>query len=67
MLPGFNFNAVLGFFSAHRNAGAVMWLSNDKVCDDQLRIYGDFYYADVKTHDELAPSATGPFELPGQV
>jgi len=36
-----------------------------KVCEDRLRIFGDFYYADVKTHDELAPSATGPFETPG--
>jgi len=39
---------------------------NGKICDDQLQLYGDFYYADVNSHDELAPNATGPFELPGQ-
>ena len=39
---------------------------NGKICNDQLQLYGDFYYADVKSHDELAPTATGPFELPGQ-
>src|SRR5262249_10300141 len=38
---------------------------NDKICGDQLQLYGDFYYADVKTHDELAPDATGSFETPG--
>src|SRR5207253_8452247 len=37
-----------------------------KICDDQFRIFGDFYYVDAKTHDELAPIATGNFETPGQ-
>src|SRR5439155_4121945 len=36
-----------------------------KICDDQFRIFGDFYYVDAKTHDELAPEATGNFETPG--
>ncbi|PYL05967.1 MAG: hypothetical protein DME33_14940, partial [Verrucomicrobia bacterium] len=38
-----------------------------KICDDQFRIFGDFYYVDAKTHDELAPTATGDFETPGRV
>src|SRR5207247_3297864 len=38
-----------------------------KICDDQLRIFGDFFYVDAKTHDELAPIATGNFETPGQI
>src|SRR5205085_10569055 len=37
-----------------------------KVCDDQFRIYGDFYYVDAKTHDELAPTATNDFEQSGR-
>src|SRR5207302_6074249 len=34
--------------------------------DDQLQIYGDFYYNDVKSHDELAPNATNDFITKGQ-
>src|SRR5207247_5221115 len=36
-----------------------------KICDDQLRLFGDFYYVDAKSHDELAPDATGSFQTPG--
>jgi iron complex outermembrane recepter protein len=38
-----------------------------KVCGDEIVFYGDFNYQDVKTHYELAPSATGNFETPGNV
>ena len=38
-----------------------------KRCDDQLVIYGDLFYQNVKTHNELAPSATGSFQTTGQV
>src|SRR5438034_2748740 len=65
LLPGFNFNAFSGSFPTQERWGGYAAFEH-KVCDDQLRIYGDFYYADVKTRDELAPSATGPFEIPGQ-
>jgi iron complex outermembrane recepter protein len=64
LLPGFNFNAFAGSFPDQERWGGYAAFE-DKVCDDQLRIYGDFYYADVKTHDELAPNATGPFQTPG--
>lgn len=37
-----------------------------KICDDQLVAYADFFDQKVKTRYELAPSATGPFEVPGQ-
>ena len=33
----------------------------------QVVIYGDIIYQNAKSHDELAPSATGPFQTPGQV
>ena len=38
-----------------------------KICGDQLLIYGDFFYQDVKTHYDIAPAATGPFQTPGNV
>jgi hypothetical protein len=34
---------------------------------DQLVIYGDLYYQNAASHDELAPSATGSFQTAGQV
>ena len=40
--------------------------ATDKICADQLVAYGDFSYQKVKTRYELAPSATGPFQVPGQ-
>ena len=64
LLPGFNYNAFAGSFPDQERWGGYAAFSH-KVCDDQLVIFGDFYYADVKTHDELAPPATGPFENPG--
>jgi len=64
VLPGFNFNAFSGSFPEQERWGGYAAF-NDKICDDQLQLYADFYYADVKSHDELAPQATGPFEVPG--
>jgi iron complex outermembrane receptor protein len=37
-----------------------------KICGDQLVAYADFFDQKVKTRYELAPSATGPFSVPGQ-
>jgi iron complex outermembrane recepter protein len=64
LLPGFNFNAFSSSFPEQERWGGYAAFEH-RVWDDQLRIYGDFYYADVKTHDELAPPATGAFETPG--
>ena len=64
-LPGFNFNAVSGSFPESERWGGYTAFTH-KVCGDQLQIYGDFYYADVKQHDELAPIATGSFQTKGQ-
>src|SRR5438874_12400926 len=63
LLPGFNFNAFAGSFPTEERWGGYTAFE-DKICDDQFRIFGDFYYARVKTHDELAPPATAPFEAP---
>src|SRR5713101_7243485 len=65
LLPGFNFNSTSSSFPTQERWGGYAAF-NDKICDDQLQIYGDFFYVDGKTHDELAPSATGDFETPGQ-
>ena len=66
ILPGFNFNLYAGSYPKQERWGGYAAFEH-KICDDQLRIFGDFYYVDAKTHDELAPSATGPFELPGRL
>ena len=66
VLPGFNFNAFSGSYPEQERYGGYASF-NDKVCDDQFQIYGDFYYTKVKTHNELAPGATGSFFTPGSV
>jgi iron complex outermembrane receptor protein len=63
LLPGFNFNAFASSFPEQERWGGYVSF-NDKICGDQLQLYGDFFYDDVKSHDELAPSATGDFETP---
>src|SRR6184192_3091759 len=64
ILPGFNFNLYAGSYPKQERWGGYAALEH-KICDDQLRIFVDFYYVDAKTHDELAPEATGNFETPG--
>jgi iron complex outermembrane recepter protein len=64
LLPGFNFDLFAGSFPEQERWGGYAAF-NDKICDDQVQLYGDFYYDDVKGHDELAPNATGNFETPG--
>lgn len=62
----FNFNAVSGSYPEQERYGGYVSF-NDKVCEDMVQIYGDFYYTKVKTHNELAPGATGSFFTPGSV
>jgi iron complex outermembrane receptor protein len=62
----FNFNAVSGSYPEQERYGGYVSF-NDKVCQDQVQLYGDFYYTKVKTHNELAPGATGSFFTPGSV
>jgi iron complex outermembrane receptor protein len=66
ILPGFNFNLYSGSYPKQERWGGYAAFEH-KICDDQLRIFGDFYYVDAKTHDELAPTATGNFELPDRL
>ncbi len=62
----FNYNAVSGSYPEQERWGGYASF-NDKICEEQVQLYGDFYYEDVKTHNELAPTATGSFFTPGQV
>jgi iron complex outermembrane recepter protein len=63
--PGFNFNlTALSLPSTERYGG---YLSADhKIFGDQLVLYADGYYENVKTHNEAAPPATGSFQTKGQ-
>ncbi|MDQ6765808.1 MAG: TonB-dependent receptor, partial [Verrucomicrobiota bacterium] len=66
ILPGFNFNQFsLSFPESERYGGYVAM--DHKFFGDSLVVYGDAMYQNVKTHNELAPPATGSFETPGQI
>src|SRR5438445_4964970 len=63
--PGFNFNQFSLSFPESERYG--VWLSADhKVFGDQLVVYADGFYQNVKTRDELAAPATGSFQTLGQ-
>ena len=64
ILPGFNFNLYSSSWPQQERWGGYAAFEH-KICDDQLRLFGDFYYVDAKTHDELASDATGNFVTPG--
>src|SRR5205085_3201728 len=54
----FNFNQFSLSFPESERYG--LYLSADhKILGDQLVVYADGYYQNVKTHNELAPAATG--------
>ena len=64
-LPGFNFNEFsLSFPESERYGGYLS--ASHKIFGDQLVAYADGYYQNVKTHNELAPPATGNFQTAGQ-
>jgi iron complex outermembrane recepter protein len=60
----FNYNAYSDSLpDSERYGGFVN--AEHKIFGDQLILEGDLFYQNVKTHYELAPSATGPFQFPG--
>src|SRR6266478_218606 len=65
LLPGFNFNMFASSFPESERYGGYL-AAEHKVFGDQLVAYGDFYYENVKTHNEAAPPATGNFQTLGQ-
>src|SRR6266446_7600317 len=63
--PGFNFNQFSLSFPESERYG--VYLSGDhKIFGDQMVVYADGFYQNVKTHNELAPPATGSFQTLGQ-
>jgi iron complex outermembrane recepter protein len=62
----FNFNQFSSSYPQIENYGGFVAFDH-KWFGDQLVIYGDLYYQNASSHDELAPSATGSFQTAGQV
>jgi iron complex outermembrane receptor protein len=63
--PGFNFNLFASSLPESERYGG--YLSADhKFFGDQMVLYADGYYQNVKTHNEAAPPATGNFQTKGQ-
>jgi outer membrane receptor protein involved in Fe transport len=65
LLPGFNFNQFSLSFPESERYGAYV-SADHKVFGDQMVVYADGFYQNVKTHNELAPPASGSFETKGQ-
>src|SRR5437764_2394093 len=64
-LPGFNFNEFsLSYPEAERYGG--YFAADHKVFGDQMVLYADAYYQNVKAHNELAAPASGSFQTFGQ-
>jgi iron complex outermembrane recepter protein len=60
----FNYNAYSEALPDSERYGGF-WNATHKICGDQLVLYADFFYQHVQTSYELAPTATGPFQTPG--
>ncbi|PYL07204.1 MAG: hypothetical protein DME34_07310, partial [Verrucomicrobia bacterium] len=65
-LPGFNFNEFSLSLPESERYGIYL-NANHKIFGDQMVVYADGFYQNVKTHNELAPPATGSFQTQGQV
>ena len=63
---GFNFNEFSLSFPESERYGAYVGMDH-KFFGDQLIVYADGMYQNVKTHNELAPPATGNFQTNGQI
>jgi iron complex outermembrane recepter protein len=63
--PGFNFNLTASSFPSSERWGGYL-SANHKIFGDQMVLYADGFYQNVKTHNEAAPPATGSFQTKGQ-
>jgi len=63
--PGFDFNLFASSFPDSERYGGYL-AADHKIFGDQMVLYADAYYQNVKTHNEAAPPATGNFETKGQ-
>src|SRR5438552_3712880 len=64
-LNHFNFNMFASSFPESERYGGYL-AADHKIFGDQMVLYADGYYENVKTHNEAAPPATGNFETKGQ-
>ena len=62
----FDFNKFSSSFPEIENYGGFFNFSH-KLFGDQMVLFGDMFYENTSSHDELAPSATGSFQTAGQV
>lgn len=62
----FNFNAFSSSLPESERWGGYV-SAEHKICGDQLVLYADMLYQNVKTHNELAPAASGNFQTAGQI
>ncbi len=65
-LPGFNFDRFSSNLPEVEYYGGFANFSH-KIFEDQMVLFGDFFYENTASHNELAPSATGNFQTPGSV
>ena len=62
----FNYNAFSEALpDSERYGGFVNF--DHKICGDQLVLYAELFYQNVKTGYDLAPTATGDFQTPGNI
>ncbi len=62
----FNFNAFADSLGDSERYGGLVKVEH-KIFGERMKLYADVFYQKVRTRDELAPSATGAFETPGNV
>jgi iron complex outermembrane recepter protein len=64
ILPGFDFNLFSSSYPTIENYGGFANFTH-KIFGDQMVLFGDVFYENTSSHDELAPTATGNFQTPG--
>lgn len=66
ILPGYNYNLTAGSYPDIENRGFFINFDH-KISGDQMVLFGDLFYENATTHNELAPGATGDFQTPGSI
>lgn len=64
ILPGFDYNLFSGAYPDIENYGGFANFTH-KIFGEQMVLFGDVYYENSSSHNELAPVATNDFDTPG--
>ncbi len=64
ILPGFDYNLFSGAYPDIENYGGFANFTH-KIFGEQMVLFGDIYYENSSSHNELAPVATNDFDTPG--